>query len=93
MRHYITALATLAASCTYAPAFAEQAYKEVTCVATQQAQSLLKKFNARQVYSFKTELGFALVVETPADDVLVLEFIPKQNLACLILDGKKHKGA
>ena len=93
MKHYITALATLAASCTYAPAFAEQAYKEVTCVTIAQAAQILKQHQAERIISFETELGFALVAETPADDVLVLEFIPEQNLACLILDGKKHKGA
>ena len=92
MKQYIAALTTLAASCTYAPAFAEQAYKEVTCVTIAQAAQILKQHQAERIISFETELGFALVAETPKGGIVIMEFMPKEDVACLVLDGKKHKG-
>lgn len=93
MKHYATTLVLLAASCTYAPAFAEKTYKEVTCVTITQAQTLLNKFKAKHIFSFQSDNGYVLIVESGVDDVVVFEFLPSDNMACLILDGKKHKGA
>ncbi len=93
MKHYIAALTTLVASCTYAPAFAEQAYKEVACMTIAQAAQILKQHQAERIISFETALGFALVAETPKGEIVIMEFMPKDDLACLIVDGKKHKGA
>jgi len=93
MKQYITAFSALVASCTYAPAWAEKVYKEVTCVTIAQAAQILKQQQAERIVSFETELGFALVAETPKGEVVIMEFMPKDDLACLIVDGKKLKGA
>lgn len=91
MKRTAALLATLAASCS-GPVYAETAYKEVTCVTIAQAHALLRKHNAKPVLTFTTESGHALIVEAN-EDIIVLEFLPVDNMACLILDGKKLKGA
>jgi hypothetical protein len=92
MKHYIAAFSALAASCTYAPAWAEKVYKEVTCGTIAQAAQILRQQQAERIISFETGLGFALVAETPKGEIVIMEFVPKDDLACLIIDGKKLKG-
>jgi hypothetical protein len=91
MKRITALLATLAASCS-GHVYAETAYKQVTCVTIAQAHALLRKHSAKPVLTFTTENGHALIVEA-GDDMIVLEFLPADNMACLILDGKKLKGA
>ena len=91
MKRIAALFATFAASCS-GPVYAETAYKQVTCVTIAQAQALLRKHNAKPVLTFTTENGHALIVEAN-EDIIVLEFLPADNIACLILDGKRLKGA
>jgi hypothetical protein len=91
MKRLAALLATLTASCG-GTVYAETAYKEVTCVSIAQAQSIVSSFNAKPVFTFATSGGFVLIAEAN-EDVIVLEFRPADNMACLVLDGKKFKGA